>query len=110
MTSEYAYPVPHSPNELGQCPVTGLAERGVTFPSADPAAAFDSITFIGETAIVEAFGVMFDLTPNKVRQLIKAAHETKELRARVKELEGELDKWHQWQAKAEDLGMTVTLF
>lgn len=110
MLSEFAYPVPHNPNSSGsECPVTRLVEPGVTFPNADPFG-FEEVLFLGETAIREAFAILNDMTPAQAKKLVKATQENKELKERIRELEAQLAKWDAWQEKAEDLGLTVTLF
>lgn len=110
MLSEFAYPVPHNPNSSGsECPVTNQVEDGVTFPNANPFG-FEEVLFLGRTAITEAFAILNDLTPAKAKNLTKAAQENKELKARIAELEAQLAKWDEWREKAENLGMTLSLF
>lgn len=109
MTSEFAYPVSHNPNASGsECPVTKMLERGVTFPNADPFG-FEEVLFLGETAVVEAFGVLFDLTPKQVHKLVEVHAENKALKAELKKAQDDLKKWAEWRDRAEDLGVMVSV-
>jgi hypothetical protein len=104
---------PYNPDPFYEgCQATGLVERGVSFPSVEPMDG--TIMFLGETAMVEAIGVLFDLSPDEVRQrLDNESSQRVELSAakrRITQLEEELSGWHSLKDSLAETGLLVTAF
>lgn len=80
----------HNP-EGGGCQVTGLAEEGIEYPTVEPAEGF--VMFLGQTAIIEAVSVLFNMTPNQVKdRLTRANSQIKNLQADNRKLSDEHEK------------------
>ena len=61
--------------------------------------------FLGRQAITEAFAELNDLTPAKLKKLLKLAEVNKELEAQLADAKLELEKFEAFKAKMEDAGL-----
>lgn len=78
--------------EFGVCRVNGLAEAGVSFLGIEPL--YGVHTFIGCTALEEAYAMSKNLTRNQLQDRVGAKNtEIEKLRARNKELEIKLEEY-----------------
>ncbi len=77
------------------CRNTGQLEDGVVFPGFEPFLGYEG--FIGRTSIIEAVGVLYDMTPNEARKLLEGGTKSQKdavarRDARIKDLEAQLDE------------------
>lgn len=83
---------PRNPDPVHSgCRVTGNIERGVAFISIEPLEG--KFTFVGETALLEAVGLLYDLTPNQTMRALGEGTQAQEKKlARVQD---EADEWQE---------------
>lgn len=114
MTSDIAVRHPHNPDPFFDgCQATGNVEPGVSFPYVEPQDG--TIMFLGETAMIEAMSVLFDLSPDQVRARLSKDPSPKqaELNAAnrtIAKLEEELVGWHSLRDAMAETGLLVTAF
>lgn len=71
--------------QFSACRNTGFTEDGVTFDGVEPLEGI--FTYIGRTSLIEAIGLLFDMSPKQVIQLLEGG--TKQLRVKIGRLEEE---------------------
>jgi hypothetical protein len=104
----------HNPDPFfAGCQATGNEERGVSFPSVEPMDG--TVLFLGETAIIEAVAVLFDITVDEARRRLSAAETPKqaELTAAKKKadkLEAELAHWEGLKDALLETGLLLPTF
>lgn len=104
MSSDLLMYQPMSPNfETPGCMVTGDMGDGIAFKNV--LSLSGETLFIGRQAITEAFGELHDLTPAKLKKLLKLAEENKELLAQIEDQKRELAKFEDFKARMEDAGL-----
>lgn len=100
------YPVNPDP-EHGVCRNTGDADTdGVVFDGIEPM--IGTFCYVGRQSILEAFALLYDVTPAEVRKLLKATEKGKELAKQLKDLQAKCDRYDQFVKDAEKAGIFIT--
>lgn len=114
MSSDIAVRHPHNPDPFFDgCQATGNVEPGVSFPSVEPQDG--TIMFLGETAMIEAMSVLFDVSPTEVKRRLKNEETPKQAeltaaKKRIANLEKELADWTAFKDALLDTGLVVATF
>lgn len=113
--SDIADRQPYNPDpNWGGCCLTSFEEPGVSFRGVAPFEMYQSILFIGTTALHEAVSAFYDYTVDDVKErLTKDGNQDKKentkLKAQVAKLNKQLATWEKFRQGAADAGLVIDL-
>lgn len=93
--------------EFGVCRNTGEGDTdGVVFDGIEPV--YGTFCYVGRQSILEAFALLYKVSPSQVQTFLKSTEKVKELTEQLKTLKAKCDRYDKFVKDAERAGIFIT--